>query len=257
MRFAVSDRSDSGSRPSSYSSRLLESVKLWSEARRASAHDDSIFIWIPKNAGSSVHAMLRGHGFVKLKSPRSVKLSFRNRGRVTFGHMAIGSLVAAGLVSKEYVQSAFKFGFTRNPYDRAISLYTYLSASRTVLPNWHNPPDFRAFLNLLADGHYDRIGLYNSRGLSQCSPQSDWLRDTPADKVYRVEEFSGFLADIRTRWGISVNEVPHLNPSANGHSQELSREEKALIEKIYAEDFERLGYSKRRPQPSGANVRGR
>jgi hypothetical protein len=237
---------------SSYRSRLVESVNLWREARRASAYDDAIFIWIPKNAGSSVHAILRGQGFVKLKSPRAVRLSFRNRGRVTFGHMAIGSLVEARLVSRQYVANAFKFAFTRNPYDRAISLYTYLSATRAFLPNWHSPPDLRAFLRLLADGHYDRIGLYNSRGLSQCSPQSDWLRDTPADKLYRVEELGGFLDDIRDRWGISAPEIPHLNRSTSGRALNLAREDKLLIDKIYAEDFEMLGYSKRRLHPSGA-----
>jgi hypothetical protein len=250
----VTDRTEGGKgRPASYRSRLVESVQLWSEARRAAAYDDAIFIWIPKNAGSSVHAILRGQGFVKLKSPRAVRLSFRNRGRVTFGHIAIGSLVQAGFVSRQYVERAFKFAVTRDPYARAISLYRYLSSPKPdVLPNWHNPPDFRAFLRLLADGHYDRIGLYNSRGLSQCSPQSDWLRDAQADKLFRSEELGELLADIRDRWGIAAREVPHLNRSAKGTALDLDREDKALIDKIYAEDFEMLGYSKRRLHTSGA-----
>jgi hypothetical protein len=230
--------------PASYRSRLVEAVQLWSEARRAGAYDDAIFIWIPKNAGSSVHAILRGQGFVKLKSPRAVRLSFRNRGRVTFGHMAIGSLVQAGFVSRQYVDNAFKFAVTRDPYARAVSLYRYLSET-FVIPNWHERPNFQQFLRLIADGFYDRIGLYNSRGLSQCSPQSDWLRDTPADKLYRIEDLGEFIADIRDRFGISEDKVPRLNASGGGKPFDLDREDKALIRKIYAEDFERLGYSKR------------
>ncbi|HEX2803852.1 MAG TPA: sulfotransferase family 2 domain-containing protein [Sphingomicrobium sp.] len=227
-----------------YFPRLREAVSLWSEAGKAARHDDSIFIWIPKNAGTSIHAVLRDYGFVKLKSPRSVRLSFRGRGRVTFGHMAVGSLVEAGLVSPQFVERSFKFAFTRDPYARAASLYHYLS-NTYVIPNWHERPSFRQFLNLLADGFYDRIGLYNTRGLSQCSPQADWLRDTPPDKLYRIEDFGEFLTDIAERWGISASEIPYLNRSGNRAEIELEREDRALIEKIYAEDFDMLGYSRK------------
>ena len=232
----------SHSRPESYPSRLLGGIKLWAEASRASAYDDAIFIWIPKNAGTSVHAILHQHGFVKLKTPRSVRLSFRNKGRVTFGHMAVGSLVDCGIVSREFVANAFKFAFARDPYSRAISLYRYLSHT-FVIPNWHERPTFRQFLELLADGFYDRIGPYNVRGLSQCSPQSDWLRETPADKIYRVEDLGEFATDISERLHIEVPDVPHLNKSSPT-AADLAAEDKALIERVYAEDFDRFGYSK-------------
>jgi hypothetical protein len=188
--------------------------------------------------------MLRRYGLVKLKSPRDVALSFRNRGRVTFGHMAIGPLIDLGLVLPSFVETAFKFALSRDPYARAISLYNYLS-TKSVLRNWHEQPDFRNFLRLLADGHYDRIGAYNSRGLSQCSPQVDWLRDTPADKVYRIETPEDFLSEISEHWKILKGALPHENPSVLSADFELSREERSLIDKIYAEDFEVLGYSKR------------
>lgn len=224
--------------------RAREAVGLWQEAGKAARYDNSIFIWIPKNAGTSVHSALRGHGFVKLKTPRSVRLSFRNRGRVTFGHMAVGSLVDLGLVQRNYVDRAFKFAFSRDPYDRAVSLYRYLSET-FVIPNWHGRPTFQQFLQLLADGFYDRIGPYNTRGLSQCSPQSDWLRDTPPDKIYRFEDMAEFAEDISGRLRIDRFDMPHLNKSGDNSTANLSLEEKALIEQIYAEDFATLGYPKR------------
>ncbi len=233
----------SPSAPESYPSRLLDGIKLWAEAGRASAYGDAIFIWIPKNAGTSIHAILREHGFVKLKTPRSVRLSFRNKGRVTFGHMAVGSLVDAGIVSLEFVAKAFKFDLTRDPYARAISLYRYLSHT-FVIPNWHERPTFHQFLDLLADGFYDRIGPYNVRGLSQCSPQSDWLRQTPADKIYRVEDPGEFVADMSERLHVRLPDIPHLNKSSRTGAGDLAPEEKALIERIYAEDFDTFGYSK-------------
>lgn len=231
-------------KPQSYPSRLVDGINLWNEARRSAKFDDSLFIWIPKNAGTSIHAMLRPHGLVKLNTTRSIRLCFRNSGRVTFGHMSPESLVDLGIISRDFVDRAFKFAFSRDPYTRAVSLYRYLLGT-SVLQNWHEQPTFAVFLRLIADGYYDRVGAYNARGLSHCNPQVEWLRATGADKIYKIEDLAEFIADISDRWNISPTEFPHLNRSDIGSRPELSREEKALIDKTYAEDFETLGYSKR------------
>lgn len=234
-----------------FASHLIGMLRLWREARRAAHHDDSIFIWIPKNAGTSVYEMLRGHGLVKLKTPGAARHHFRNAGRVTFGHMDLEALVDAGIVEREFVDGAFKFAVTRDPYARAVSLYRYLLAQ--VMFNWRENPTFGDFLRLLADGRFDRIGLYNSRGLSQCNPQVEWLRHSWPQKIYKVERLDEFISDIGGRWGIPMSEVPHLNYST-GASIELAREEQALIEQVYAEDFEALGYRKRKSAISMAQT---
>lgn len=38
----------------SYGSRALNVLQLWNDSRRAARHDDSLFIWIPKNRGRGV-----------------------------------------------------------------------------------------------------------------------------------------------------------------------------------------------------------
>jgi hypothetical protein len=221
-----------------------EAVGLRSHIRRtlrswhSASHPDSIFIWIPKNAGTSVFTALHAHGMIKLKSPENVARYFRNSGRVTFGHMAVKPLVADGLVSPQFIRSAFKFAIVRNPYARAVSLYRYLLGP--LLSNWREPPSFADFLGILADGRYDKIGPYNSRGLSQCNPQSEWLRDLAPDAIYKVEEMDGLATDLSERWSIPKPNLPHANRS--GGSIDLSRDEKAMVERIYAEDFEAFGY---------------
>lgn len=230
--------------PASYSTRLAQALQLWKHARQARKHEDSIFIWIPKNAGTSVYTMLSQHGLVKLKTTRSIRLCFRNSGRVTFGHMAVQSLVELGLVSSDFVDRAFKFALVRDPYARAVSLYRFLS-SIAILRNWNRPPTFREFLEIIANGHFDRIGPYNDLGLSQCNPQVAWLRDTPPDRIYKVEDLPEFIGDIEDRWKIPAGGMPHLNQSNPARQVALERQDEALIERIYAEDFEVLGYPKR------------
>jgi hypothetical protein len=227
--------------PQDLVSRLLAQVQLWNNVRKASSYEDSVFIWIPKNAGTSVHTMLEAAGLVKLNTLPAIRRFFRNKGRVTFGHMSIGSLSEAGLVSREFVERSFKFAISRNPYSRAASLYRVHSR---LMRNCHRTPTFVEFLKWIAAGHYDRIGSYNRHGWSQCNPQVEWLRDAWPEKIYRFENLEEFVDDISERWGVSRPELVHVNRSAEGGGLEFSREEKALIEDIYAEDFETFGYAR-------------
>ena len=228
--------------PASYLSRLFATLGLWRHARKAAVHDDALFIWIPKNAGTSVYTMLHEAGLVKLNSTPAVRRYFQQSGRVTFGHMSIGSLVESGLVSRDFADGAFKFALRRDPYTRAQSLYRVTSK---LFVNWRSPPDFRAFLKILADGHYDRIGPYNRRDMSACNPQVEWLRDASPDKLYRMEELGEFVRDISERWDIPRPQLVHANRSNPAPGDNLDREERALIEKVYAEDFKTFGYAKR------------
>jgi hypothetical protein len=223
---------------------FAERLLLHFEAPRAAKHANSIFIWIPKNAGTSVYSMLRLSGLVKLKTPSAVERFFGNSGRVTFGHMAIEPLVERGLVSRAFVDSAFKFAIVRDPYARAASLYRFMSKIGQFEGS-EGETGFTQFLHRLAERPIDPIGPYNYRRLSQCNPQVDWLRDTAADAIYRVEDLDGFVADISERWAIPKKSIPHRNQSEKAEDLNLTAEQRSLIEHFYAEDFATLGYAKR------------
>lgn len=88
---------------------------------------NSVFVWIPKNAGSSFYDLYRRFGAApKCKTTHLAAHRFSQRGHVTFGHMDYEQLVRAGYVSEKFDRSSYKFCFSRNPFARALSLYFYL-----------------------------------------------------------------------------------------------------------------------------------
>lgn len=201
------------------------------------------FIWIPKSAGSSIfNLMEREVGMVKLKGPSDF-FAFPNYGPVTFGHVHYHSLQKMGVVSRAYHDKSTKFAIVRNPYDRVVSLYNYLSG----IGNYHG--DFDAFLEDLLLRR-PSIGVYNSSWISMGNPQTDWLigegGQFVVDRIFKIEDLSDFF-DFLIDQGIKVkNGIPHENKSKGEidcqsdlmtHSERLQ-----IVNKIYLRDFEMLGY---------------
>jgi hypothetical protein len=199
---------------------------------------DCLFIWVPKCAGTSVFSTLKGHGCRKLKSaPEFTK--FDNRGPVTFGHVGIPALVQSGIVGQKYLDGAFKFAFVRNPWDRMVSLWAYLS--HAGIPRRGIP--FDEFVAEVAVG-VPPVGPYNRKGLSQANPMSDWLFDGDkplTDFVGRVERPADFrvLGDIL---GLD-SAFPVSNVSNHGEYRNYYTEEtRRLVGKLYEQDVGRFEY---------------
>ena len=214
-------------------------------ARSSAKQSNAVFVWIPKSAGTSTLEMLKPHGFVKLKRPWEVKRHFRNQGRVTFGHMDIQALTKEGLVDSSYLENAFKFCIVRNPYDRAVSLYNYLK-TRPAFLRLNKVPRFREWLELLDAGLYDRIGLYNQRGLSQCNPQCRWVVGLHDVTVYRLDRLDQAVADLENKLDAPGLKVRHVNRSTGISRRELDKADRQIIEKVYREDFDTFDFERER-----------
>ena len=206
---------------------------------------DAVFIWIPKSAGTSLFDSLSDEGCQKLKSLELVKKRFSQRGLVTFGHMDYRGLIDAGYISSAFDERAKKFALTRDPYARAVSLYLYIRDRHKMFEGWRKTPSFREFLEMIDRGHYDSIGLYNVRGLSQANPQVAWTKGIVFDHLGRVESLEESLEAISRLLGKSLQSPKWLNKgSGEDSSNLLDRDTRYLIDKIYDEDFETFGYSK-------------
>jgi hypothetical protein len=209
----------------------------------AQGNRDAVFLWIPKNAGTSFYALLAKHGCIKYKTADSVRFAFPQRGLVTFCHMSYPALINNNFVSKKFDQEAFKFCFARNPYDRAVSLWQYSMKTQQI----DSRISFETFCNILKDGAFERPGLFNSSGLSQCSPQVDWITDDKdqniADYIGKVENFENDSKTILAELGIS-GDILHLNRSKElSVSDCYTSKTRSIIAKVYETDLDFFRYS--------------
>ncbi len=204
---------------------------------QARKSNDAVFLWIPKTAGTSIQTAL---SCPMLNSTDLVRYRFPQKGAVTFGHMSYLQLVEAGYVSRSYHESAFKFCFVRNPYDRAVSLFHYLKKRPRLDPGL----SFVAFCRKLRDGEFAPIGLYNDIGLSQCNAQARWLDSIDVDFIGRYESLEADFATLLTLLGLPPTHIPRTNAT---HHQPYSHyycdESRAIIADVYDEDFRSFGYS--------------
>lgn len=204
---------------------------------RALGQQNSVFIWIPKNAGSSFFNLYREYGnAVKCKTPHLAKYRFPQKGHVTFGHMDYYELVSSGYVTREFDRSAYKFCFSRDPFARAVSLFFYLNGETSELT-------FLDFCrNLAANGAYP-IGLYNRRRNSQCNPQVRWIENFSLDFVGRVETLAEDISKAMLAIDLAAAEPDIVNSTNHAPYQKYyCPESRDIVAEFYAEDFQHFGY---------------
>ena len=218
----------------------ISGAALLRERMREPNGPNAVFLWIPKTAGTSVFETLGPPPL--LKTVHQVRSRFANKGLVSFGHMDYRRMVHEGLVSKAFDESAYKFAFSRNPYDRIVSLYFY-SQRVDRLPK---ELSFLDFCRQLVAKPCEPIGLYNSIGLSQCNPQSRWLEGIEVDFVGRLESLDKDVTQVLAALGREpANQVPHLNSTKHrSYSDYFCDESRQIIDDLFDEDFRNLGYEK-------------
>lgn len=204
---------------------------------------DVLFIWVPKTAGSSLWNALRvGAGMERFDDVDSLP-RHGARGPITYVHMGVAALVAAGHVDQFFVERAFSFTFVRNPFDRLVSLYAHLRDHGRI----DTALDFGAFVQRVSEG-VESVGLINYVGLSQANPQVAWLRGADGgflpDFVGRYESLGDDFSRLCEDLGIE-SRLRHLNRSDRdtGYRPYYDDTTRSIVESVYAEDLELFGYS--------------
>jgi len=193
---------------------------------------DALFVWIPKNAGTSI---LRSIHNLRLK--RRFK-RFDNKGMVTFGHVDINYLLKNGYVTEEFFNKAFKFAFVRNPWDRFVSLYFYRKTLR------EEKRTFEEFCDFALD--CSPIGAYNEKGLCQANCQVDWIMrngEVFVDFVGRCENIQTDFSYVCDNLGIECS-LEYINRTKHKHYREYYNDEtRKKITKKYEKDIDMFKYT--------------
>ena len=207
---------------------------------------DVLFIHVPKAAGTSIFTLLSEHvGMTKhnvfedLVDMSDTELAQLKN--VSFGHLTSDSLFELGVLSSAQLETAFSFGFVRDPYARAVSLFAYLRRQRAIPNVW----SFDSFLKAIAR-EKPEAGLWNVIGLSQAAPMVQWMRPRTwhgPSLTLKFEDLEGSLKVLSTHLPIP-SELPHLNPSRRApRPVAVSPSGLDFIQDFYAEDFAAFDYS--------------
>lgn len=179
---------------------------------------NSLFIWIPKTAGTSLFSQLEKDGMQIFLDYRK----FENKGDVTFGHIDVKILLKLGVITKEYWQSCKPFAVVRNPYHRFVSLYHDFLNSGRIFPNI----SLDNFADILQNVRRKPC-LQNTHHFSQAASQVDWL--LPGVEIRRFEDV--------------IQGMPHMNKSTQGdHMDYYYTSLKKKVAELYADDFAILNY---------------
>lgn len=178
-----------------------------------------VFLHINKTAGTSV---LRALG-IPVKQHRTAREVIDRIGR-------------------EKWQSAWKFAFVRNPWDRAVSLYEYrrgkdrtgIASSGLSFTRWVD----RVFTE-------DPDPRYNNNPRSFQS-QCDWLKDERGDIaidfIGRFENLASDFSRVAERIAPGAS-LQHLNASRRGsYTRYYDPQSRQAVARWFAEDIERFGY---------------
>ena len=192
-----------------------------------------VFIHVPKSAGRSITKVLGGE-------TRNIPT-----------HLPHFCLKQHGLDDR------FSFGFVRNPWDRAVSMYNF-ACQKKLRPDESSDYQERArglgFKRwLMEDARFlEQDEQWKSEALApmQRRPQMFWLEG--CDFIGKVENIDDDFSYIRRKVGLQrgftllggiFSRVPKKNSSVRGRYQQYYDEESnAFIQQHFGPDIERFGY---------------
>ena len=190
----------------------------------------TVFVHIPKTGGSTVSTILR--------RPRHFSLTKHDPIPAIDKHSSVFvNLQHLGPDAEDY----FKFSFVRNPWDRLVSAYHYITARREKLELVTNNDTFESFLSSFIEepSKYLEIPYFK--------PQSDFLVDDngemPLDFLGRFETFEKDLSVVLREIGGRRMFFKHRKKSKRRDYRDYySAESSKAVGEVYIRDAENFGY---------------
>ncbi|MEM7140951.1 MAG: sulfotransferase family 2 domain-containing protein [Actinomycetota bacterium] len=185
----------------------------------------SIQIHVPKAAGTSVSYALYG------------------------GNIGHRTALDYHRISRRHFASYFRFGFVRNPWDRAVSAYQFARSGGTEYVQPIPDPVYRSetfatferfVMDWLPSASLDEVDVvFRPQWTFLCDRRGDVL----VDHIGRTERLTEDLAVVETALGRAIR-PEHLNRTARAvdYPSYYTPETRAMVAEIYRRDIEMFGY---------------
>jgi hypothetical protein len=184
----------------------------------------ALFIHVPKSAGRSVV-----RGLFDVKSVEHAPAAWYQQ------------------LDPDRFARYFKFTFVRNPWDRAVSAYTYLgkggSAASQEDAQWADfVNSFDTFDAFICDWLNEENALRNALFTPQVVFLKDIFGRIDLDFVGRFESLQADYDQVAQRLGVDAP-LPHLNQSRSADFRSFyTPEARDRVARVYAEDIDAFGY---------------
>lgn len=196
-----------------------------------------IFVHIPKCGGSSIESVL----WPGERTEADLWMGFTSKYGNQYQSGGLQHLFATNIVKavgEDIYESYYKFSFIRNPWDRAVSQYSYMT-ERDDLREYIGMPEkcsFKKYLDLIT--HKEHV---------QWAPQYKFITDGNGELIV---DFVGRLETIWRDFGVVANRIglerytlPHANKSARRATNSYYDEESIeMVRYFYARDIALFGY---------------
>ena len=189
---------------------------------------NALFIHIPKAAGTSIEKSL---DMIRVRFPSRFEANFKNEGQYCIGHLDVRKRLKSGRITKKFWDSAFKFCFCRNPYDRAVSHYFY--ARKRHPDKFPRSVSFLDFTKTL--GNYGRMFQVQT-----------WYTDgLEFDFIGRYENLEADFAYVAQKLGVK-DAVLRRDNKTKHHPYKAYYDDESVdnVRRFYSKDFEYFRYSK-------------
>jgi hypothetical protein len=187
------------------------------------------FIW-PKVARTGGTSMLKG--VLEKETPDIL-------------HKTTAQQKLFGQLSEEEFKSYYKFTFTRNPWDRAVSLYFIFKSEVGGSFDDFVHKTMSRLVSPMDKSSYGDLTRLDKNLHRHCLPQHLAFWDGQKNYV----DFIGRFEHIEDDWGqvkkaIGLNgKVPHMSKTSHrDYRTYYDDNTKSIVEKIYQQDIELLGY---------------
>ena len=197
---------------------------------------------VPKTGGTALRNWIRDQlGMWGIPSQRFDLASGPPSGDYVLytGHMRCDFPQKTGLFSPGELADTFTFLMTRNPYERAVSLYFHFARHGGF------EQTFCDFLQILAGSREGISDRSAQRIRTMGKPMVNWLGDAEPRNVtvFRYEEFDRATATLKKALGLTGSPAVVGRAPESQNKKVIGEQEAMLMQTIYAEDFERFGYS--------------